>query len=574
MYVKKTLTRFILVSTAIPLNLDDIHTENEEVFANPVTPITEREIKETLEAILTQVLHYLTEEDSRVKQTIAANLVMESPRFKISPRYRTTGSISDTNLESTDYQLQVSSAPEFQVSEKPNKLITDYEKRFIKLADDRKYLFRLQCYQERLDGVFKGLTKRDVCEAKKYLETYIEYDILNITEDCSLLESLIDSECLFEKTTDIAKAMLAGILQKLSLRKHLRFLMIREGIMDYVIAFLGESYQKLPIYTTERCLALLMNLSLENEARNYYKHNSKKDLLSLLDPVICVICYNFLQQHFDFIKRVLNVEKLLENKTNETESLIVQNAKDEIQQGSESVNLGDDHSKMDHIKSEINVPDESEKNSMENVLKFAVVKMENVDEHQTYISKASEISSVIKYEDIKVEKIDVDDKLIVEEDDIAEGRKNFRPRPSECFPKAVLRTKIKRVNLSGQKMYECDICHVRIRAKCSMNRHMKIHQDPSELFFFYCYNCSFKAKSKSTLANHKQCGAEYKCVHCPFKTSRKCYLSVHMRKHIKPNVISCKHCNFRTKYMPTIRKHMRKIHGIKFASCSTQTEVT
>ncbi|XP_025830347.1 uncharacterized protein LOC108735663 isoform X2 [Agrilus planipennis] len=83
----------------------------------------------------------------------------------------------------------------------------------------------------------------------------------------------------------IVQDMLIATLQKLSLRKRARQLMIEGGLIQYLVTFLTNNYESLNDYCLEYSVALLMNLCLQREAKSVCKSISR-EMVSLLTTIL------------------------------------------------------------------------------------------------------------------------------------------------------------------------------------------------------------------------------------------------------------------------------------------------
>lgn len=88
--------------------------------------------------------------------------------------------------------------------------------------------------------------------------------------------------------------MFVALIQKLSLRRPIRKRILHLGSVDELLQFLNKHHNKVSEYCLEYATALLMNLSLEDEARGYFakKANLLVNLLKkLLNGKECCLPY-------------------------------------------------------------------------------------------------------------------------------------------------------------------------------------------------------------------------------------------------------------------------------------------
>ncbi|KAJ8911318.1 hypothetical protein NQ315_017014 [Exocentrus adspersus] len=100
-----------------------------------------------------------------------------------------------------------------------------------------------------------------------------------------------------------------------------------------------------------------------------------------------------------------------------------------------------------------------------------------------------------------------------------------------------------------RKLHKCSLCNLIFRYENSLNDHMLIHQDPSQMKWYQCDLCDFKSKYKYALrnhniSNHKGC-PPYKrteCRRCDYKATSDADLKSHFshllgrERHLSPPV--------------------------------------
>ncbi|CAH0561299.1 unnamed protein product [Brassicogethes aeneus] len=118
-----------------------------------------------------------------------------------------------------------------------------------------------------------------------------------LTSTDTFIQVVLFPNLLRQNISNICKEMLIATLQKLSLRSASRYLMIRFGMLEFIIDFLDESADNASIYCLEYCSALLMNLCLEQEGRDRCAQMAKNVVailkkLLLGEMACCLPCVN------------------------------------------------------------------------------------------------------------------------------------------------------------------------------------------------------------------------------------------------------------------------------------------
>ncbi|KAJ8973685.1 hypothetical protein NQ317_011806, partial [Molorchus minor] len=144
--------------------------------------------------------------------------------------------------------------------------------------------------------------------------------------------------------------------------------------------------------------------------------------------------------------------------------------------------------------------------------------------------------------------------------------------------------------------YKCDICSFTTRYKNSLENHLLIHKDSSEVTIFQCDICTYTTRYKQNLTSHSHTHKEgtdlvrYKCETCRYETNNKYYFNKHLQVHevgprnedvyltrlknllkrhlvihkscSETEIYECGECNFRSKHKDSYSRHILK-HGDK-----------
>ncbi|KAG5889569.1 hypothetical protein JTB14_018554 [Gonioctena quinquepunctata] len=136
-------------------------------------------------------------------------------------------------------------------------------------------------------------------------------------------------------------------------------------------------------------------------------------------------------------------------------------------------------------------------------------------------------------------------------------------------------------------MYSCAMCTFKTKHKRYLETHMLVHRDPDDCEMHQCDVCDFKTKFKSYMKTHMLIHKSpdeikmHKCDYCSFQTKHKKYLETHVLIHMNPNDIPMHHCSicdFQTKSKPYLKTHMLthknpgEIPMHKCNECSFQTK--
>jgi len=104
---------------------------------------------------------------------------------------------------------------------------------------------------------------------------------------------------------------------------------------------------------------------------------------------------------------------------------------------------------------------------------------------------------------------------------------------------------------SNAKLFSCSICHVKLRDRDSVNRHIKaIHQGITRPKNFKCESCDYRAVSRSQITVHQRVHTgerPFACKECDFTTAIPGSLKYHIvAKHTVRDRFKCEHCKFQT----------------------------
>ncbi|XP_041971291.1 zinc finger protein 182-like isoform X1 [Aricia agestis] len=117
-----------------------------------------------------------------------------------------------------------------------------------------------------------------------------------------------------------------------------------------------------------------------------------------------------------------------------------------------------------------------------------------------------------------------------------------------------------------QKVFDCDICHSRLKYKSKMVKHIATH-DPDRLDKIHeCPQCSWRFAEKTNLINHIKAVHErirnYPCTSCAMTFASKKNLTVHFRTHTNERPYKCKLCPKSFSVLDGLKKHKSRRHSL------------
>lgn len=119
-----------------------------------------------------------------------------------------------------------------------------------------------------------------------------------------------------------------------------------------------------------------------------------------------------------------------------------------------------------------------------------------------------------------------------------------------------------RIEHSTEPGFPCPVCGVRLKQKCSVTRHMRIHTGDKP---FECQECPRKFKQSSELTKHMQIShvaAQFVCVVCDFRTTLSSYLWNHEMRHVKNETDKkCRKCVVVCGGIDELKAHLESSHA-------------
>ena len=120
--------------------------------------------------------------------------------------------------------------------------------------------------------------------------------------------------------------------------------------------------------------------------------------------------------------------------------------------------------------------------------------------------------------------------------------------------------RIRNINVNDKK-FHCYECEYKTTRKCRLEEHKRKHTND----FFQCSECNFKTHAKFILAQHKRYKHEtnpnisFSCDECEFKTKYKRNLKNHIKKHTN-DLFHCSECDFKAVLKRNLVQHERNKH--------------
>ncbi|XP_049608867.2 zinc finger protein 64 [Syngnathus scovelli] len=120
---------------------------------------------------------------------------------------------------------------------------------------------------------------------------------------------------------------------------------------------------------------------------------------------------------------------------------------------------------------------------------------------------------------------------------------------------------------TGEKPFECDLCHKRFSRRDKLNMHSRSHtgEKPHK-----CKLCPYAAADSSSLKKHLRIHYDerpFKCQICPYASRNSSQLTVHLRSHTGDAPFQCQQCDAKFKINSDLKRHIRVHSGEKPYKC-------
>ncbi|CAN9515630.1 unnamed protein product [Ophioblennius macclurei] len=120
---------------------------------------------------------------------------------------------------------------------------------------------------------------------------------------------------------------------------------------------------------------------------------------------------------------------------------------------------------------------------------------------------------------------------------------------------------------TGEKPFECEICHKRFSRRDKLNMHSRSHtgEKPHK-----CKICTYAAADSSSLKKHLRIHYDerpFKCQICPYASRNSSQLTVHLRSHTGDAPFQCQQCDAKFKINSDLKRHVRIHSGEKPYKC-------
>ncbi|XP_040009830.1 zinc finger protein 64 isoform X2 [Xiphias gladius] len=120
---------------------------------------------------------------------------------------------------------------------------------------------------------------------------------------------------------------------------------------------------------------------------------------------------------------------------------------------------------------------------------------------------------------------------------------------------------------SGEKPFECELCHKRFSRRDKLNMHSRLHtgEKPHK-----CKHCPYAAADSSSLKKHLRIHYDerpFKCQICPYASRNSSQLTVHLRSHTGDAPFQCQQCDAKFKINSDLKRHIRIHSGEKPYKC-------
>lgn len=147
-------------------------------------------------------------------------------------------------------------------------------------------------------------------------------------------------------------------------------------------------------------------------------------------------------------------------------------------------------------------------------------------------------------------------------------------RHSCCFSGCTFKTQYGQKDMerhlkthTGEKPFECDLCHKRFSRRDKLNMHSRSHtgEKPHK-----CKHCPYAAADSSSLKKHLRIHYDerpFKCQICPYASRNSSQLTVHLRSHTGDAPFQCQQCDAKFKINSDLKRHVRIHSGEKPYKC-------
>ncbi|XP_019721554.1 zinc finger protein 64 isoform X2 [Hippocampus comes] len=120
---------------------------------------------------------------------------------------------------------------------------------------------------------------------------------------------------------------------------------------------------------------------------------------------------------------------------------------------------------------------------------------------------------------------------------------------------------------TGEKPFECELCHKRFSRRDKLNMHSRSHtgEKPHK-----CKLCPYAAADSSSLKKHLRIHYDerpFKCQICPYASRNSSQLTVHLRSHTGDAPFQCQQCDAKFKINSDLKRHIRVHSGEKPYKC-------
>nr|XP_029710776.1 zinc finger and SCAN domain-containing protein 21-like isoform X3 [Aedes albopictus] len=114
---------------------------------------------------------------------------------------------------------------------------------------------------------------------------------------------------------------------------------------------------------------------------------------------------------------------------------------------------------------------------------------------------------------------------------------------------------------ASEKRYTCEVCSKQFRSSSTLRIHQRTHTNERP---YVCEVCSKAFRTHSQIKAHgfvhDRDNRPMKCERCPYRTSTKSSLSIHMKSHVTTRPYVCPHCKMGFRTSSNMHKHVRNTH--------------